>query len=383
MPVYLDYAASAPLRPRAKAVLLALLEQPLGNPTGAHSLARKAKDLLETSRERVASAFGLPAKAVIFTSSATEANNLAVLGTSHLRGGPIAVSAIEHKSVLRPAEEASRRQGTDLIRLPVTPAALLDIDRVADLLPPSTSLVSVMAVNNEVGTIQPLGELARLLRQRCPAAVVHVDAAQAIPWINPTELARVADLVTLSSHKVGGPLGIGALVVCSDNVQLSPLILGGGQERGMRAGTPAPALAAGMAEAFSEALDSAASERERVTALRDRLADLVVEQVPGSREATPRMVRSPSTCPLVFERLDSQELLWLLDDAGLCAAAGSSCASGALERSHVLDAMGIDGGTGFVRLSLGWATTAEEVDFAAEALVEAVGRLRHTAALLR
>jgi cysteine desulfurase len=234
-----------------------------------------------------------------------------------------------------------------------------------------------MLVNNEVGTVQPLDAVAELVRTHAPKALLHTDAVQAVTWLNVARLTAVADLVSVSAHKFGGPQGVGALVVRS-GAKLAPIIHGGGQERERRSGTHNVAGIVGMAAA----LDAAVAERDatvtRVRALRDRLADGLLASLAGARETGVRAGKIAGTCHLLFEGVESESLLMLLDDAGVCASAGSACASGALEPSHVLTAMGIDDELALssLRLSLGWSTKDVDVDLALKAVPDAVGRLR-------
>jgi cysteine desulfurase len=248
---------------------------------------------------------------------------------------------------------------------------------LSDALDRSVSLVSVQLVNSEVGTLQPLEEVARLVRRRAPRAVLHTDAVQAVPWYDVSRLAAQADMVSISAHKFGGPQGAGALAFRRP-VGLEPLLVGGPQERERRAGTLNVAGIVGLAAALA----ASSQERERasaqVRALRDELCAGLLAAVPGSQETAPGQEKAPGHCHLVIEGVESEALLMLLDGYGIAGSAGSACASGAMEPSHVLRAMGYseDEAMGALRLTLGHTTTAEEVSAALHAVPEAVERLR-------
>ncbi|MGH9081742.1 MAG: cysteine desulfurase family protein, partial [Acidimicrobiales bacterium] len=255
---------------------------------------------------------------------------------------------------------------------PVDADGAVALDRLAELLDERVGLVSVMTANNEVGTVQPLAEVVALTRRLAPRARVHTDAVQAAPWLDLGTVGTGADLVSISAHKLGGPKGAGALVI-REGTPLRPLLYGGGQERERRGGTHDVAGAVGLATALSVAAAGRAAEATRVRALRDRLADGLLDRVPGAVESAARHKVLPGHCHLRFTGVDHEELLVLLDHQEVCASGGSACASGALEPSPVLSAMGVGGGG--IRFSLGWTTTAEEVEHALEVVPEAVATL--------
>jgi cysteine desulfurase len=259
----------------------------------------------------------------------------------------------------------------------VNPDGTVDLDRLADALDATVAVVSIMLANNEVGTIQPFDRIARLVRRRARNAVLHTDAVQAFPWLDVAEAAQQADLISVSAHKFGGPQGTGVLAV-RGAVALAPIIHGGGQERDRRSGTHNVAGIVGMAAA----MQATAAERDatvaRVGRLRDRLADELLRSTPASAETGERAVKIAGNCHLCFDGIESEALLVLLDDAGVYASAGSACASGAMEPSHVLVAMGIDHrrALGSLRLSLGHTTTDDDVELALKVVPDAVARLR-------
>lgn len=370
--IYLDHAATSPLRPAAAAALQAAYDGPLGNPSGAHAAARRAKALLEEARERVAGRCGVGPEAVTFTSGGTEADNLAVKGALHAARGPaghdptVLVSAVEHKAVLAPADRLAA-EGVRVVRVPVTADGVIDLDRLADLLDERVVLVSVMQVNNETGVIQPLHEVAAIVRERAPRAVLHTDAVQGAVWCDPAEACRLADLVSLSAHKLGGPVGVGALVSARP-VALRPEIEGGGQERGLRAGTPASAAVLAFAVALDEALVGRAGDLTRLGALRDRLEAGLVGAYPGAWVNGAGAPRVAGITNVGLPGVEADLLVAMLDGAGLAAATGSACRSGAAEASHVLAAMGhaTAAARSCLRLSLGWTTSDTEIDVALE-----------------
>jgi cysteine desulfurase len=235
----------------------------------------------------------------------------------------------------------------------------------------------VMLVNNEVAVVQPLKEVAEIVRRHAPGAVLHTDAVQAVSWLDVAEAATAADLISISAHKFGGPKGVGALVV-RDGVELAPRLIGGGQERDRRSGTQNVAGIAAMATAAAVTAERRKEDVDRIAALRDRLTDGLLAAVPGARETGDRSRRVAGLCHLCFEGIEAEALLFLLDEAGISASAASSCASGAAEPSHVLAAMGLprELAGGSLRLSLGWPTSDADVDLALEVVPTAVARLR-------
>lgn len=348
-----------------------------GNPSGTHSVARAARTAVDEARDAVAGALGATPGNVVFTASGTEADNLAVLGRARAAPGPLVVSAIEHHAVLN-AALAAERYGLGEVRVVrVGKDGIVDLEALAGALDRSVSLVSVQLVNSDVGALQPLADVARLVRRRAPGAAFHTDAVQAAAWYDVAELAAGADMVSISGHKFGGPQGTGALAF-RRVVPLEPLVFGGPQERERRAGTHNVAGIVGMAAALRATVAGLASEVGRVRALRDALCSGLLSAVPGAHETAPGQEKAPGHCHLVIEGVESEALLMLLDGYGVAASAGSACASGAMEPSHVLTAMGYSEreAMGALRLTLGHTTTGEDVARALKAVPLAVGRLR-------
>ena len=370
---YLDHAASGPLRTSVVAAMQPWIGERFGNPSGAHQVARAARSAIDEGRDVVAAALDVQPGHVTFTSGGTEADNLAVLGSLAARPGTVVVSAVEHPAVL----EAAAASGQSVRLAPVGPDGIIDLDALRLLLDGDVALVSVQLVNNETGVIQPLAEVARLVRRRAPAAVLHTDAVQAPNWFDLAETAAAADLVAISGHKVGGPQGIGALAA-RGRAQLRPILHGGGQERELRSGTQNVAGIVGLSVALSEARASRIEATARVQALRDTLASRLQASLPDAVVTAARAPRAPGHLHLRIPGIESEALLILLDDAGVCASAGSACASGALEPSPVLLAMGVpkEEALSSVRLTLGPTTSPAEIDLAAVAVPAAVARLR-------
>jgi len=373
MAAYLDHAATTPLRPEAAAAMLPWLTERFGNPSGSHAVARAARAAIDEARDVVADALGVAPGGVIFTGGGTEADNLALAGVLARNPGVVVCSAIEHHAVLH----AAAAQTGDCRIVPVDRDGVVDLDRLAEALDPTVAVVSIMLANNEVGTVQPLARIARLVRRRAPEAVLHTDAVQAFPWLDVAQAAQKADLISVSAHKFGGPQGTGVLAVRGD-VALSPLIHGGGQERDRRSGTHNVAAIVGMAAAMQATVATRDETVTRIGRLRDRLADNLLAAIPQTVETGDRANKIAGNCHLCFDGIESEALLVLLDDAGVYASAGSACASGALEPSHVLVAMGIDEkrALGSLRLSLGATTTDDDVDLALKVIPDAVARLR-------
>jgi len=287
-------------------------------------------------------------------------------------------TAMEHHAVLEACRALARATGAELRLVPSDPWGLVDLDALGEACTPEVRLVSVMAVNNELGTVQPLDEVAAVVRARAPRAVLHTDAVQAVPWLDVAAVTAAADLVSVSAHKFGGPKGAGALVL-RHGTTVRARIDGGGQERGRRSGTPNVAAAAGMAAALEVTTAGRADDATRVGALRDRLGDGLAGRTAGVVESGRRADRVPGILHVRIDGVESEALVVALDDAGVAASAGAACSSGAVEPSHVLLAMGLDpteAATG-VRFSLGVTTTDEDVDRALDRVTHVVERLRN------
>ncbi len=385
---YLDYAATTPLRPEVAAAMAAVhasSDGPLGNPTGSHPPAQRARRLLEEARDVVAACMGRDPGEVVFTSGGTEGANLAVLGTAeaalHGRGEAVVLtSGVEHPAV-RESTRAAERAGADARELPVDRNGVLDVDALARALSSRVTLVAVMAANNETGVVQPVADVVDAVRRRAPHAYVFTDAVQAAPWLDLAECAAGADLVSLSAHKLGGPVGVGALAI-SPRVALGARQHGGGQERERRSGTQDVTGAVGLAEALRLVSAERQAASARVAALRDRLAEGLVGSIDGAyRTVPPGTAVLPGHLHLCLHGVDREEVLVALGRAGICVSGGSSCASGALEPSYVLAAMGLEPAlaAGALRFTLGFGTTESDVDRACSVVPGVVAALRRAA----
>lgn len=371
MPTYLDHAATTPMRPGAIAAMLPYLDGCYANASGSHRFARAARKAVDEARDAVAVAVGCAPGEVVFTGSGTEADNAAILGAVRRTGGTAVCPAAEHHAVLHCVEHV----GGTVVGVDATGAVDVGAleETVAALKP---AVVSVMAVNNEVGTVSPLADVAAAVRRAAPGALLHTDAVQAACWIDLRPVTALVDAVSLSAHKFGGPKGAGVLVL-RDGCQLEPLVLGGGQERNRRSGTLNVAGIVATAAALTETVAERDDECRRVGALATKLA-AGLASVDGIVETVPADVRVPGVVHVCVEGVESEALLFMLDAADVCASAASACASGAMSPSHVLASMGVgpERARGALRLSLGHATTDADVDLALEAVVGAVTRLR-------
>jgi cysteine desulfurase len=372
---YLDHAASGPLHPDAAAAMRPWLAERFGNPSGVHQVARAARAAVDDARDVLGDLLSVAPGEVVFTSGGTEADNLAVLGASAARPGPIVISGVEHPAVV----ESALASGCEVRVVPVDFDGVVDPAALRTLLDAQVVLVSVQLANQETGVIQPFDEVSRVVRRFAPNALLHTDAVQAFAWMDVGSVAGSADMLSVSGHKLGGPQGIGALATRGRPL-LRPVVHGGGQERELRSGTHNVAGIVGLAAAAS----AAARERERtaaaVTALRDRLSAYVRSGIGDAVETAYRAEKLPGHLHLRFPGVESESLLVLLDEAGVCASAGAACASGALDPSPVLLAMGIakEDALSSLRLTIGATTTEDEVDFAGRAVVDAVDRLRRS-----
>jgi cysteine desulfurase len=368
------------MRPEAVEAMLPFLTERFANPSGAHRAARDARRALDDARDALADVLGVQPGEIVFTGGGTEADNLAIFGVCAAAGGIAVTSAAEHHAVLHAVEQAGGRI------CPVDRAGHIDLDRLADLLDPTVAVVSVMLVNNEVGTVTDLEAVAAVVAERAPQAVLHTDAVQALTWLDLRVAAAPAQLISISAHKFGGPKGSGVLAV-RNGVSLRAQLVGGGQERERRSGTQNVGGAVATAVAATAADRTRPDTAARLAGLRQRLVGGLRTAVPGLRE-TVQELTSPRRGPvagiahLCVPGTESEALLFLAEQQGVYAAAGSSCASGATQLSHVLAAMGVDAeeGRGALRLSLGWASTVADVERALEVLPAAAAQLRRRVA---
>ncbi len=374
--VYFDYNATTPLDAQVREAMLPFLGDIWGNPSSVHRVGRQARALLDDARERAAGVLRCKPSEVVFTSGGTESANLAIFGTARLlkaKGRHLITSAVEHHAVLHSCEYLAKKEGFEVTYLPVDAIGRVSPDSLAQAFRPDTILVSVMATNNEIGTIQPIAELGAMCRER--GIRFHTDAVQ---WFGKEPFSDIdqfnADLVSVCAHKIYGPKGAGALFVRSP-LHPDSILFGGGHENERRAGTENLAGIVGLVEAMERFVRQPVFGREKLLPLSDRLARLVESlegvQVLGSRDA-----RLANTVSFVVKGADSIALLAGLDMEGICASSGSACSAGSLEPSHVVEALGIglDLANSLVRFSLGRDTTPEEITYAEQVVPQVIHR---------
>ena len=380
--VYMDHAATTPVRPEVRRRMMEVLEQAWGNPSSLHYAGRAARAVIDEARAQVAGLLHCQPREVIFTSGGTEADNLALKGAAMAhrdRGRHIVTTAVEHHAVLH-ACAALGREGFDVTYVPVDGEGRVDPERVLAALRPDTILVSVMLVNNEVGTIQPVAEIARGARQR--GVLVHTDAVQAAGVLPLDVDALGVDLLSLSAHKIGGPKGAGALYVRAGTALL-PLLDGGGQERRLRSGTENTAAIAGFGLAAELAAREQPRRAVRLGSLQRRLEEGILARIPGARIHGAGAPRAPHITNAGLPGITADTVLIQLDLEGIAASSGSACSAGTPEPSHVLQAMGLSEDEAFsaIRLSLGDGTTEADVDRVLDVLPRVVERARRARSL--
>lgn len=383
-PVYLDHNATTPLDPRVRDAMVPWLGERFGNPSSLHRRGREARAAVDEARTRVARLIGARPEEVLFAASGTEASNT-VVTTAGLRArgsgrpsgrrtGRLVISALEHPSI-RAAAERLGAAGLEVVTVPPEPDGVVAADRFAAELTPDTRLACLMLANNEVGTLQPVAEVARECRER--GVPFLTDAVQAVGKVAVDAPALGADYLVLGGHKFHGPLGAAALWVRA-GAELEPLLVGGGQERGLRPGTENVPALVGLGEACRLAREELPEREARLAGLRDRLEAAVAEGIPDARLHATGAPRLPQTSHLAFPGAEGEALLLRLDAAGFAVSTGSACSSGKPEPSKTLLAMGLDPEEALssIRVSLGIGNTAEEVDAFVAALAREVTALR-------
>jgi cysteine desulfurase len=385
-PVYLDHAATTPVRPEVlEAMMPYLTDHAFGNPSSAHRFGRAARAGIEQARRQIAEALGAESSQVIFTSGGTEADNLGIVGAALAardRGARMcaAVSAIEHKAVLAAAHAVCHLGGREVL-LPVDQSGMVELDGLEAVLAEQPSVVSVMWVNNEVGVIQPVEEIASRCREA--GVIFHTDAVQALGKV-PISLEKLCcTLLTISGHKIGAPKGIGALIV-RDRKAVEAIIHGGGQQFGIRPGTENVAGAVALGRAAQLAAAEQPSLAQRLCALRDELAARLKAAVPNLTINAEQSLRAPHLLSVAVDGADSEALIMHLDLAGVAASSGSACSTGAIEPSHVLVAMGVprDLALGTIRFSLGRESTEADIERAVEVVPTVAAKVRKLAGVL-
>lgn len=378
--IYFDYNATTTLDSAVREAMLPYLGNIFGNPSSVHHVGRQARALLDDARERVAQVWKCKPSEIVFTSGGTESNNLALFGVARLlreKGRHIITSSIEHHAVLHPCDYLLRKEGFDVTYLPVDSEGHVSVESVRTALRAETVLVSIMAANNEIGTLQPIAEIGTLCRER--GVLFHTDAAQ---WFGKETFTHIeqfqADLVSVCAHKFHGPKGAGALYIRSP-LHPDPILFGGGHENERRAGTENLAAIIGFAEATERFVRTPVFARERMAPLADRLIRLIDSIGEGTKFRGSRTERLSNTVAFTIEGADSMTMLAALDLEGVCASSGSACSAGSLEPSHVMLALGVpaNAANSLVRFSLGRDSTMEEVAVVERVLPEIIARGQH------
>lgn len=381
--IYLDYAATSPVLPEVLAEMLPYFNGKFGNPSGVYGTAREARQAVEQARRQVAEAIGAEPGEIYFTSGGSESDNMAIQGIARAasgRGRHIITSMIEHHAVLNPCRQLER-EGWQVTYLPVDRFGRVSPEDVEKAVTPDTALISIMSANNEIGTLEPVGEIGRIAGAH--GIPFHTDAVQAVGCTDVDVRRDNIDLLSLSAHKIYGPKGTGALYI-RRGTRIESLIRGGAQERGLRAGTENTAGIVGLGAAIRIAKADMAVRTEAIRHLRDRMIRTTLETIPGSCLNGPAEERLCNNCHFSFDGVESETLLLRMDLAGVAASGGSACTSGSTEPSHVLEAIrpGSEKTGGSIRLTLGRETTEADVDEAVRIMREIVTDLRNLRSVL-
>jgi len=378
MRVYFDYNATTPPAPTVTDAVTRAMRDVFGNASSIHHFGQQAKATMDEARSAVAALLNADPSEIVFTGGGTEADNLAIRGAAEALEPTgrrhLIASAIEHEAVLNTLRALARR-GWRTTLLPVDQSGIVSPDRLREVIDADTALVSVMHANNEIGTIQPVAQLAAIAREH--GALMHTDAVQSVGKIPVDVRALGVDLLSLSAHKFNGPKGAGVLWI-KRGTRMQPTVTGGKHERNRRAGTENVAAIAGLGVAATLAAGKMATDAARTAALRDRLETGILRNVPGTAVNGTRDQRVPNTTNISFERVEAESLLIALDLEGIAVSTGSACSSGTLEPSHVLKAMGLPSHRtqNSLRFSLGMFSTEDEVDRVVEVLPRLVEKLR-------
>jgi cysteine desulfurase len=377
--IYLDYAATTPLDPRVLEAMMPYLTEKFGNPNSIHAFGREARKAVDEAREKIAALLNCRPSELVFTSGGTESDNLALRGVAaayRQKGNHIVTTAIEHHAVLHTCR-ALQDEGFEVTYLPVDEHGLVAPEQVAEAVTDRTILVSIMHANNEIGTIEPLADIVRAVKEKRPDVLVHTDAVQTVGHIPVDVEALGVDLLSFAAHKFYGPKGVGGLFV-RRGVKLVPQLTGGGQERNRRSGTENVTGIVGMAKALEIAVAEMPTEIPRLQTLRDELINGVLAQIPDSRLNGHPTQRLPHNANFSFFGVEGEALLLQLDLHGIAASSGSACTSGSLEPSHVLLALGLshEWALGSLRLTLGRFTTRQHLERVLAVLPSIVEKLR-------
>lgn len=379
--VYADNAATTALSKTALDAMLPYLTEQYGNPSSIYKYGRDSKKAIENARQKIAQAIGALPEEIYFTGGGSESDNWAIKSASEAKkkkGKHIISTAIEHHAVLHTLKYMEK-QGYEVTYLPVNKYGQISLDELKKAIREDTVLITVMTANNEIGTILPIAEIGAIAKEA--GVLFHTDAVQAVGHIPVNVREMNADLLSLAAHKFGGPKGIGVLFI-RKGLRLPPLIHGGGQERGIRAGTENVAGIVGMAAALEEAVTHLDENMTKVSALRDRLIEGILK-IPYTRLTGDPKNRLPGTASFVFECVEGESMVLLLDNNGICASSGSACSSGSLDPSHVLLSIGLphEIAHGSLRLSLNETNTDEDVDYLLSVIPEIITKLRNMSPL--
>lgn len=382
--IYLDYAATTPTDEEVKKAMLPYFSDKFGNPSSIYSFAQQSKAAIEEAREKIASLLRAKSKEIIFTSGGTESDNFAIKGVAYAnqrRGNHIITSSIEHHAVTEPCEFLEKR-GFNLTYLPVDKNGLVDPDDVKKSLTDKTILISVMHANNEVGTIEPIAEIGKIAKEK--SIYFHTDAVQTFGHL-PIDVNELnVDLLSISAHKLYGPKGVGALYI-REGTRIMSFMHGGGQERNRRASTENVPGIVGFGKAVELAKETMDEEAKRLTGLRDKLIEGILEKIDHVRLNGHPTQRLPNNVNVSIEFIEGESMLLSLDMEGIAASSGSACTSGSLEASHVLLALGLSHelAHGSLRLTLGKYTKEEDIDYVLEVLPAVIERLRSMSPLYK
>jgi len=391
--VYLDYAATTPQSPEATKAMRPYFEKHYGNASSLHQFGQRAREAVEASRQNIAKFLNCSMAEVFFTGSATEADNLAILGVIKSSKLHIITTAIEHPAVLEPIKRLEKLGEIEVTYLPVSRDGLVKVEDIEKAIRPNTVLVSIMYANNEIGVVQPIAEIAKIIRNfrnskiqeiitkqisnsNNQYPIFHTDAVQAVNYLDCDVQKLGVDLLTLSGHKIYGPKGVGALYV-KKGAALEPIMFGGHQEQGLRPSTENVAAIAGLGAAIAT-ISNRKSQIANIKKLRDKLLDGILKNIPKTSLNGSADNRLPNNVNISFSGVEGESILMALDQKGVCVSTGSACASGSLQPSHVLMALGLSHqqAHGSIRFSLGKYTTKEEIDYVLKVLPDIIKRLR-------
>jgi len=378
--IYLDYAATTPVDPKVLRVMSPYLKKEFGNASSIYQLGQKALGAVDEARNTVADFLGCSAQEIIFTGSATEANNLAIFGVIKnlkISQSHIIISKIEHHAVLEPCQ-ALEKQGAEVTYLPVDKEGLIQLSDIKKALKKNTVLVSIMYANNEIGTIQSIAEISKLIKKTNPQTIFHTDAVQAANFLDCDVKKLGVDLLTLSGHKIYGPKGVGTLFV-KKGTKITPLIYGGGHEMGLRSGTENVAGIVGLAAAIKEIQDPKIKIHNiRIKHLRDKIIKTILKIIPEAKLNGSQIYRLPNNVNISFKGAEGEAMVIASDQKGIAVSTGSACSSKTLEPSHVLRALGLsdEEAHGSLRITLGRQTTQKEIEKLFKVLPSIIQRLR-------